>query len=229
MNDITIFSDSKFVLQASKNINFKNNTSHLINKIRDSINNFVKRGRRIKLIWIPSHCGMGNERADSLAKEAPRSGIDQVCTSNRDFSAVWKHNQFERFFEWCISSGENRATWYIENCFTPTRFPWFQFYDISRKSIVSINRMRCGHTSLKFSLARFNIVPSEKCSECGSQETLDHIFWERFQNQRSQFLKKILKSVNTLPIPTRSLLINLQDSNIVMALDYFLKTIDCNI
>lgn len=91
--------------------------------------------------------------------------------------------------------------------------------------------MRCGHTSLKFSLARFNIVPSGKCSECGSPETLDHIFWEcsRFQNQRSQFLKKILKSVNTLLISARSLLINLQDSNIVMALDCFLKTIDCNI
>jgi len=58
MNDITIFSDSKFVLQALKNINFKNNTSHLINKIRDSINKFVKRGGRIKLIWIPSHCGI---------------------------------------------------------------------------------------------------------------------------------------------------------------------------
>ncbi|GAB1867729.1 Reverse transcriptase domain-containing protein [Camponotus japonicus] len=199
MNDITIFSDSKSVLQALKNINFKNNTSHLINKIRDSINKFVKRGGRIKLIWIPSHCGItGNERADSLAKEVPRSGIDyQVCTSNRDFSASWKHNQFERFFEWCKSSGENRATWYIENCFTPTRFPWFQFYDISRKSIVSINRMRCGHTSLKFSLARFNIVPSGKCSECGSPEILDHIFWEcsRFQIQRFQFFKKTNLSI----------------------------------
>lgn len=99
MNDITIFSDSKSVLQALKNINLKNNISHLINKIRDSINNFVKRGRRIKLIWIPNHCGiMGNERADSLAKKASRSGIDyQVCTSNRDFSAIWKQNQFERF------------------------------------------------------------------------------------------------------------------------------------
>lgn len=86
MNNITIFSDSKSVLQALQNINFKNNTSHLI-KIRNSINKFVKNRGMIKLTWIPSHCGIiGNERADTLAKEAPKSGTDfQICISNRDF------------------------------------------------------------------------------------------------------------------------------------------------
>lgn len=74
-NDITIFSNSKSVHQDLQNINFKNSTSHLIHKIRDNSNRFVRNGGRIKLIWIPSHCGIsGNERTDSLAKKAPRSG-----------------------------------------------------------------------------------------------------------------------------------------------------------
>lgn len=113
MNNITIFSDSKSVLQALQNISFKNNTSHLVNKIRDSINQFVKNGGMIKLITDPqSYCGIiGNERADSLAKETPRSGTDfQICTSNRDFSAIWEQNQFDLFFKCCKSSGENKIT-----------------------------------------------------------------------------------------------------------------------
>jgi len=44
LTKITIFSDSKSVLQALQNISFGNRRSHLINKIKDHINQVKKRG-----------------------------------------------------------------------------------------------------------------------------------------------------------------------------------------
>jgi hypothetical protein len=51
----------------------------------------------------------------------------------------------------------------------------------------SINRMRVGHTSLKESLNRFNIVPTAKC-ECGHRlQTEEYISWDckRYEKQRA--------------------------------------------
>jgi hypothetical protein len=49
---------------------------------------------------------------------------------------------------------------------------------MSRRVFLSINRMRAGHSSLKASLNRFNIVSTAEC-ECGDElQTEKHIFWE---------------------------------------------------
>jgi hypothetical protein len=54
--------------------------------------------------------------------------------------------------------------------------PWFREIKMNRRAFVSINRMRAGHTSLKASLNRFNIVSTAEC-ECGDElQTEEHIF-----------------------------------------------------
>jgi hypothetical protein len=43
---------------------------------------------------------------------------------------------------------------------------------------VSINRMRAGHTSLKASLNRFNIVSMTECECSDGLQTEKQIFWD---------------------------------------------------
>jgi hypothetical protein len=55
---------------------------------------------------------------------------------------------------------------------------------------VSINRMGAGHSSLKASLNRFNIVPTAEC-ECGDGlQTEKHNFWDckRYEDQRATMM-----------------------------------------
>lgn len=233
VSKVTIFSDLKSVLTSLQNINLKNNTSHLIFKIKHGTSLFVKNGISVKLIWIPSHCGiLGNERVDLLAKNATRSGCDyQQYISLNDFRTSSKTKQFEKFFDWCKRLSNEKASWYFNNCFIPSRHPWYNLYDISRKTIVSICRIRSGHTSLKTSLARLIIVPSSNCPVCDTPESLDHIFWEckRFTTQREQFNKYCIKSINTFPFPVKSLVIDLGDENIVFVLNQFITSINYNI
>jgi len=96
--NFTIFSDSKSVLSALQNVSCNNKSSHLILEIRHQIKQIVEKNGSIKLIWIPSHCGIeGNETADPLAKEAPKYEVDyQMCTLVRDFKATWKKSNSNR-------------------------------------------------------------------------------------------------------------------------------------
>jgi hypothetical protein len=58
---------------------------------------------------------------------------------------------------------------------------------MNRRAFVSINRMRAGHTSLKASLNRFNIVSTAEC-ECGDGlQTEEQIFCdcEFYEDQRA--------------------------------------------
>lgn len=163
---------------------------------------------------------------------APKLGIDnQFCTSTGDFKSVWKTEQFDLFFEHCRSSGNEKASWYMKNCLSYTRSSWFYPYNISRRGITSICRMRCGHTSLNESLFRFSIVASPNCSVCDTPETLDHVLWEctRFNSQRTQLINHLISSISTLSLPAKSLLVCLKDENIVLALDHFVNTIGYNI
>jgi hypothetical protein len=61
---------------------------------------------------------------------------------------------------------------------------------MNRRAFVSINRMRAGHTSLKGSLNRFNIVSTADC-ECGDGlQTEEHIFWDckLYEDQRAAMM-----------------------------------------
>lgn len=52
---------------------------------------------------------------------------------------------------------------------------------MKRKTILSINRLRSGHSSLRASLFRFLMVDSPECPYCGEKETPENIFWYCFK------------------------------------------------
>lgn len=127
------------------------------------------------------------------ARETIKKGIDSQCIfTAKDFKAWWKNSLFIKFYEWCISTREGKATWYMKNCLTPSRKSWFHKLNIDRRSIVSISRMRSGHTALAESLYRFHIALPPNSGN--TPESIDHIFWqcEYFKSQRIDLIKKVI-------------------------------------
>jgi hypothetical protein len=68
--------------------------------------------------------------------------------------------------------------------------PSFREIKMNRRVFVSINRERTGHSSLKTSLSRFNIVSTAEC-ECGDGlQTEEHVFWysKLYEDQRATMM-----------------------------------------
>lgn len=229
-----IFSDSKSVIVALANAKLSGRTSFLILEIKHCVANLLKVRKRIKFIWIPSHCGIvGNERADLAAKEAICNGIDSTLNvSSRDLRIKWSKNLFSSFFDWCKVSGANKASWYMDNCLTNSRRTWFHGVDIPRRSVVSICRLRSGHTSLLASLHRFRIVPSPTCLVCDEEESANHIFWKctRFKSQRKILIESLIGFGKTFPLSIELLLSQLDgDMEVISLLYKFIISIDISI
>ncbi|WP_411016702.1 ribonuclease H family protein, partial [Salmonella sp. s51944] len=82
-NHFVIFSDSKSVLQAIKNRNWKN---PIICQILQKFDLLYNTNKRIILFWIPSHIGIpGNDKADSAAKKALNNNISNTLLPFSDF------------------------------------------------------------------------------------------------------------------------------------------------
>lgn len=212
----SIFSDSKSALSALANHPRGNNSSYLIYQIKDKIRDLSNTGRKIKLIWIPNHCGIiGNELADTRAKSASHCGRN--CLQGiplGDVKNFFKDELYIKFFEWCEITAKERGKIYFENYFIRNRDTWFKKVDLSRREIVFLCRLRCGHTSLKESLARFNTVPSPLCPVCEISESANHIFWQcnRYNEQRNYLIKNLTLVRGFLPHPIESLLVNINDT-----------------
>jgi hypothetical protein len=68
---------------------------------------------------------------------------------------------------------------------------------MNRRALVSINCMRAGHTNLKASLNRFNIVSTAEC-ECGDGlQMKEYIFWDckLYEDQR-----ETMRDIHNIPI-----------------------------
>lgn len=181
------------------------------------------------MIWILSHCNIiGNELTDMKAKAASYHGIefyDKIPIS--DFKNLYKDSLYNNFFEWCDCTGKEKGKVYFKEYFIKNRKTWFQDINLPRRAIVSICRLRCGHTSLNESLARFNIVPSPLCTTCEVTESPNHIFWQclRFNAQREELINEITKRRGVLPHPIESLLVNINEGMAII-LSKFITSIN---
>lgn len=177
---ITVFSDSKSVLSAlSAPIKNKSNTSHLIFEILEKMRELKHNGREASLIWIPAHKNIaGNEAADRAAKEASLRGIDtDFLLPASDFRAEWKDRLFLELFGWAENRGAVKGAYFFNHFSLRNRKPWFHNFKFKRKSVVSINRLRSGHTTLAECLFNHNIIDSPLC-DCGRSQSANHIFWQ---------------------------------------------------
>jgi hypothetical protein len=96
---------------------------------------------------------------------------------------------------WCIESGREKGEKFFQNFCKQVTHPWFNSFKLRRRSIVSINRLRSGHTSLRDSLKKCNIVESDTC-DCGNaRQTANHLFWQccRFDSPRELLIRDLIK------------------------------------
>jgi hypothetical protein len=111
-----------------------------------------------------------------------------------DLKAQCKKKGKEELHNFCQNTKRDRG----ERYYRSGSSPWFREIKMNRRAFVSINRLRAGHSSIKVSLSRFNILSSVEC-ECGDGlQTEEHIFWDckLYQDQRATMLDVLSNNNN---------------------------------
>lgn len=196
ISNALILSDSLSSLQKISTSPLNSSSDSLICSIRDLLHSMSLAHVSVVLAWIPGHLGIiGNEMADSIAKEASVHGsLSNIPIPVRDYFPILKtkfHHQWSS--EWKKSSLIKGHQYSLIQTSIPVK-PWFHKYtSMPKKYISSITRMRLGHTCCLSHLARFHIVSSPYC-DCGSEDSLDHNFFEcPINDQFPNFILELIK------------------------------------
>jgi hypothetical protein len=140
-----------------------NNTSHNTHVLKDKIEKLESRGKQIQFCWIPGHCGV-NEWADLEVKQSIKDGRDnQLLLPVADLKAQWKKKDKGELHSFCQNTKRDRGKNYFETYNRNDSSPWFREIKTYSRAFVSL-----GHSNLKASLNRFNIVSTAEC-ECGDR------------------------------------------------------------
>ena len=229
-----IFSDSESVLKSISSYVKTNKCSYLILKIKELVKKLERSGKIIIFYWIPAHFNIkGNELADVNAKQAIRKGVDtQELIPSTDFKGYWKNLMKEELHEWFMNyKALNKGRYYFENFYDISRDPWFVKYNLERKAIVSINRLRSNHSSLKSSLFRKDIVSDDTCDcDMRVEQTSEHIIFQcnLFDKERRQLMKVLVKKFSFFHVDLTAIL-RCNDSEITYALSKFINSIKIQI
>lgn len=170
----------------------------------------VSRSRSITFCWIPGHCGIaGNERADSLAKQARSKqkldialpAQDLIKNIRRKIWSVWE-------LEWRQSVSQLRQV----KC-SPIKYPDRKCASEQR----TLTRLRIGHTRLTHSYL-FNKSSPPMCNSCGTRTTVQHILTDcrLYAHQRSNcgITGSLCEILSYNPQRETAILQFLKDSNI---------------
>lgn len=229
---VYIFSDSMSVLQALSPAKSWANKSYLILEIKRRIYDLKERNRLVHLFWIPSHVGIrGNEMVDQAAKLAVHDGVESNWKLlHSDFRSCWRKNAEKEFINYCRNIGEIRGLKYFDIFYKECKVPWFHGYELNRKTIVSICRLRAGHTSLRECLYKKKVVETPMCECEQSIQSADHIFWQcpLFDQEREILYRALRKLSNFRPFSVDSLLANLS-IKVIDAISQYVCSISINI
>jgi hypothetical protein len=120
------------------------------------------------ILLDPGHCGVGvNERVNLEAKQATKEGTDgQLLLPDADLKTQWKKKGKKELHSFYQNTKRDRRESYFGKYYRNGLSPWFREIKMNCHAFVSINCLRAGHTSLKASQNRFNIVSTAEC-ECG--------------------------------------------------------------
>ncbi|XP_024873094.1 uncharacterized protein LOC112455426 [Temnothorax curvispinosus] len=180
----------------------------------DGSTNMREKNWNVNLVWIPSHVGIkGNELADRIAKAAcngPRGDFKEI--PHRELKRLWKNETIKDSIEWCfeerIFRGSRFFSFFYDHSNVDFKSAWFDEFIIKRRAFTSINRLRCGHSSLHDSLFRFLMVDSPDCPYCGELETPEHVFWTcfKYNDQRETMIKALSRMFGYGPFSLEFLL-----------------------
>jgi hypothetical protein len=102
---------------------------------------------------------------------------------------------------------------------------WFREIKMNRRAFVSRNRMRAGHTSLKASLNRFNLVSTAECES--GLKTEEHIFWDcnLYEDQRATMMDILSENCKKEYPKSVTELLKLEEKRFVQGVCYFINKI----
>lgn len=185
------------VLKAISSGKLYNKKSHIILTIQNLCLTLELSGKSIQFYWILAHKGITiNEQADAMAKDAVRNGIDSdILIPYSDFKTIWKSIMYDNFNLLLLNSAQEKGRKYFSLFYSSGRKPWFHESTLSRKKIVSINRIRASRTSLAYDLFRINVVGSPECPCHQSDQTINHIFWQcpMYDQERHTLINSLKK------------------------------------
>lgn len=192
LNKFIIFSDSLSGIKAIKNTT-KYDT--IIQEIQELSTRIIQNGKKIIIIWIPSHIGIpGNEAADSLAKNA-------CALETPEKNATIDPQDLKKFFKNATLKSWNE-NWKNK---PPTKLHEikdnvFETHQISlnkRRDQVTLTRLRIGHTHL----THHHLITRDEpplCNQCAVYISVKHILVDCpiYNVQRNQLqIKKQLKTI----------------------------------
>ena len=119
--------------------------------------------RRVHLQWVPSHCDLeGNERADTLAKEASQLPQDEAALDVRTVHRAAARTARAR------AAADWPQGWYRSLMGTRAPPP---VSDQSRAAAMDVHQLRAGHWSASAQyLHRIGRNPSRSCAQCSDPD-----------------------------------------------------------
>jgi len=152
--NVVFFSDALSVLQTLQTARDKE-----MNDL-SSVLASLCRAHRVVLQWIPAHCNvLGNEAADTLAKEGSTKEQSDKSTTHKEAITIIKARQ--------------RRKWMQEHpCFNKND----PYHLLTRSEQVTLFRLRTGHNRLNYHLyTKFKIGQSDLCPCQTDSMTTEHL------------------------------------------------------
>ena len=158
----------------------------------------------IKLCWIPSHVGItGDEQADTLAKEAIRTGsYVNFQLPYSDIKELLNEEYKKSHFDYLDNTDTHKGIHYFKNYYLKSMKTWYHNFNYTRRHITTIIRLRTNHYSLNESLFRKTFIQSPECA-CGAlSETIEHFLWEcpQYQEERKWLIDSLEKANYSKPL-----------------------------
>lgn len=170
----------------------------------------------------PTKGSQATKKQTNLPSPLANMELTQLNIPLIEVRNCWKNETLSELNTWCDKESFRRGKYYVDRFLNSSKFQWFHGFDLSRRTIASINRLRSNHTSLASSLYKLDIIDSPLCSHCDTEETPNHIFWIYlvYIEQRKKLIRTITLARGCLPYPIEYLLVTI-DFDIIYVLETF--------
>ena len=197
INKAVIFSDSKSALEDIGKIGLNSKSNYMTLQVKNKLISLIKRqNREVHLCWISSHSGIKHtDVADQIANVARLEPPIDIKLRIREFFPKLKHNIWNAWSMKWKEIGRVKGVNFSSHFEQPLSRPWFHKLKLSRREIITLNRLRS--------------KPDRNC-ECGELGDITHILLECSLHRRnSQILyEAFINEKFSSPLHVNSILFN---------------------